>query len=1396
MSDEHKPVRTFTMRAVLKIAGLVIAVPTGLVVLAVALILVGANTGMGRHEIERRLPGLTGGSVRLSGLSGRFPDALRIAHLELDDYRGTWLAIDNLALDWSPTRLLLRRAVVDDISIAHLSIPRLSEEDPAHPSPPSRPGNDNLHIGVDIRHAHIARIDVGAPLARVPSTFSLDGHARLADIAPVLDGISVATLPSADIDLSVRRLDHPGLLSVRTRLDTGTLALDLHAHEEREGFLTTLSNLPMLAPLDLDLSMSGPRDRSNLVFAMQAGAAQAHIRGQVGLIHHAMHLNATLDAPAMMLGPDTGWQSIALRTDLGGTLERPTGRGSLDIGQLNQGAIGFNTLHATFSGLTGQTAQDAVNVHADIDGLRIPGAHPTIFAARPVSIDLAWHPDAQGSPADIALNHDLLRIRGSIRTAIPRRGTLAIDLPDLSPLAGLASTTLDGNAHLQTDFDVPGARMPGHAALDGQVSITGGQPQAVGLIGREGHLQVMTDLSPADAAPRSVHVRTLKIDGHALHLDAGDGTITLASPTQLDLRARLMLDDLQKLAPSLRGQSDMTLTATGPVDDLAAVLHAETQIGTPQIQPAGHLTTDLNFRHLPAVREGEAKITGTLDHAPVALDAALATGTDEVRHLRLAQLSWKSLSGQADMSLPKGHLVPSGAMDVRMARLADWRDLLGHNITGYVTTGIHTSARTDQAPPIVSVKLDGAIGSPWANIRRLTLGGTVRDPVDAPHPDLDLVVDDADISDIHANAHVTARGPLNALLVSATSRLSTKQVGPAALDTAMLLDVPEHKVTARTLLAEARGERLQLLGPATISYGATMGVDHLRATFSAPQGQAAGIDIAGGIRPALDLKADVTHVTPSLLRPFMPTLRADGEISAQARLTGTLARPGGRISLRADGLKYHTDYTSSLAAANLDATAILNGAQAQIDASLNAGRQISLTLKGSAPTNMNGALALHSGGVMDLAAANAYLGAQARQAGGQLRMNVDVRGTPRSPLVTGTLDLADGTFHDYAQGIQLSDIKGSVLAQGSRLVIQSLGANAGKGTITAAGSYGLLEPGQPLDLTITAKNARPLASDLITATLDTNLSIKGQLASRINVAGGINLSRVDVNIPDSLPTSVAHLNVIRPTDTPTVAQPHESPLVVGLNLDVRSPGQFFVRGHGLNTEMHGHLQVGGTSDTPLITGAFAMTRGSFALGGFSLNFSKGNVGFDGIGVTHSIDPSLDFVAERSTNEGVARLNVGGYASAPKITFSSTPPLSQDQILAILLFGTDSQSLSATQMAQVASAIATISGGSAFDPLGIVRKTLHLDRLQMSSSSNGSGGNDTGSIEAGKYVMRGVYVGAKQATSGSGTQAQVQVDLTKRLKLNTTVGTGGNVTGFTTPENDPGSSIGLLYQFNY
>ena len=78
----------------------------------------------------------------------------------------------------------------------------------------------------------------------------------------------------------------------------------------------------------------------------------------------------------------------------------------------------------------------------------------------------------------------------------------------------------------------------------------------------------------------------------------------------------------------------------------------------------------------------------------------------------------------------------------------------------------------------------------------------------------------------------------------------------------------------------------------------------------------------------------------------------------------------------------------------------------------------------------------------------------------------------------------------------------------------------------------------------------------------------------------------------------------------------------------------------------------------------------------------------------------------------------------------------------------------------------------------------------SSSGNGA------SVEAGKYIANGVYVGAKQDTSGQ-TQAQVQIDLTRHLKAETTINTGSaaNVTG-AAAQVDQGSSVGLSYQFDY
>ena len=225
-----------------------------------------------------------------------------------------------------------------------------------------------------------------------------------------------------------------------------------------------------------------------------------------------------------------------------------------------------------------------------------------------------------------------------------------------------------------------------------------------------------------------------------------------------------------------------------------------------------------------------------------------------------------------------------------------------------------------------------------------------------------------------------------------------------------------------------------------------------------------------------------------------------------------------------------------------------------------------------------------------------------------------------------------------------------------------------------------------------------------------------------------------------------------------------------------------MRGHGLDAELGGKLHVGGTAAAPQTSGGIELRHGTFSLAGTTLTFTSGDISFNG---ATKIDPALNLIATSGSTDILATLTVGGYASAPKITLSSVPDRPQDEILSALLFHQSSSTLSPFQLAQIAAALAQVSGigGGGPDPLSRLRKGLGLDRLSVGTT--GSGSTASTSVEAGRYVAKGVYVGAKQGTSGAQTQAEVQIDLLRGLKLNSDVGSGPG-----------GNNVGLTYQFQY
>ncbi|HET9020033.1 MAG TPA: translocation/assembly module TamB domain-containing protein, partial [Acetobacteraceae bacterium] len=671
-----------------------------------------------------------------------------------------------------------------------------------------------------------------------------------------------------------------------------------------------------------------------------------------------------------------------------------------------------------------------------------------------------------------------------------------------------------------------------------------------------------------------------------------------------------------------------------------------------------------------------------------------------------------------------------------------------------------------------------------AAVRSVKLDATVRDPETDPDVTAALDVTGFSAGGIGGDARVTAQGRQAALGV----RLQATVPGLAGADLAArgtaTVDVPAKAVRLSALDATWKGETLRLLGPARITAADGIAVDRLRLGL-----RQAVIEVAGRLSPTLDLTAALRNLTPEVAQAVMPTLKAAGVVNAEARLTGTTARPTGTARLTASGLHATTGAAAGLPPANLTADARLAGTTAEVDARFSAGGN-RLTLAGTAPIDPQAAMRLRAAGSLDLATLNPILTAQGQRVRGTVTLDATVTGTEAAPRAAGTLRLAGGDVQDFANGAHVTALAALVEADGDTIRLTQFSGRAGKGTLGARGSVGL-GGAMPVDLRVTADHAQPLATDLLTATLDADVTLRGEVKGQLAAGGQVRIDSADIRIPDKLPTSIAVLDVRRPGQAPP-PPPAPGP-DIALDVTVTAPGQVFVRGRGLFAEVAGRMHVGGTAAQPIPTGVFRLRRGQLNLAGTTLTFTSGDVRFLGSG---KLDPALNLVATSTTPTVAATLTVGGYASAPKITLSSVPPLPQDEILAQLLFHQSAGSLSPVQLAAAAAALAQISGvgGGALNPLEGLRERLGLDRLTIGGGQNGTGP----SLEAGRYVARGVYLGAKQSADGTGTQATMQVDLAKGLKLETDVGTGSqtSATGATATQDPYGTSIGLTYTFRY
>lgn len=400
------------------------------------------------------------------------------------------------------------------------------------------------------------------------------------------------------------------------------------------------------------------------------------------------------------------------------------------------------------------------------------------------------------------------------------------------------------------------------------------------------------------------------------------------------------------------------------------------------------------------------------------------------------------------------------------------------------------------------------------------------------------------------------------------------------------------------------------------------------------------------------------------------------------------------------------------------------------------------------------------------ALANPFL--SGRLVNGPLAIDLRLRGPLGLPSLSGTVRLTNGRVADPAVFMALENVDATAQLGNSSARINANARFSTGGRVTAQGSVGLTAPFQG-DIEVDLRNALLRDPQLFQTTANGNLRIRGPLTGGAAIAGQITLSETEVQIPSTGLGGGADLPGLMHRNEPAAV--HETRVRAGLlgveqaaakapraapfalNITVAAPNQLFIRGRGLDAELGGQIQLRGTTDNVQPNGAFSLLRGRLDILGRRLTLTEATMAMEG-----DLIPTVAIAASTESDGVTSSIRIDGPATEPKVSFTSSPELPEEEVLARLLFGRDLTSLSPLQAAQLASAVATLSGRGGAGIVGRLRSGFGLDDLDVQTDETGGA-----AVTAGKYLTEKIYSEVVVGSEGK-TEVHLNFDLTKSVTV--------------------------------
>jgi translocation and assembly module TamB len=394
-------------------------------------------------------------------------------------------------------------------------------------------------------------------------------------------------------------------------------------------------------------------------------------------------------------------------------------------------------------------------------------------------------------------------------------------------------------------------------------------------------------------------------------------------------------------------------------------------------------------------------------------------------------------------------------------------------------------------------------------------------------------------------------------------------------------------------------------------------------------------------------------------------------------------------------------------------------------------------------------------------------GSEVLDMSGPIAIGADIGGRLANPVIRGSLRTQKARLESQVTGMIIDQIAADAHFSGPQLIFSKIaGSTTGGGSLSGSGAVTFSGGNALLDLAFNANQALLLNRDDVAARVTGPVRIRSD-AGGGTISGNLRLNKGAFRLGRaSAAAQVPQLNV-RETglDLEDIIEPAA---VHKWKLDLKLVGDnLAVTGLGINSQWSTNLQIGGYADAPRFNGRADLVRGNYDFAGRIFRLDRGTIRFAG---ESPPNPLLDIHAQATVQGLDATVVVQGTGLQPEITFASSPPLPQDELLSRILFGTSITNLSAPEALQLASAVAALQSGSgSLDPINALRKAIGLDRLRIVPADVATGQKTA--IAAGKYIRRKLFV--EVVTDGAGYSAtNIEYQVSRWLSILSTVSTIG------------------------